>query len=100
MHIHDIVNFITENRDALITFMVSLIAILRLTAWGRAQTAALDAVVGVIEVLGARSVKAGVSDVADSLPTDAQDALTDSVAKADPKKDAPGLFVRLLKFVF
>ncbi|MHB1002097.1 MAG: hypothetical protein ACYC27_22890 [Armatimonadota bacterium] len=100
MHIHDIVNFITENRDVLITFMASLIAILKLTAWGRAQAAALDAVVGVIEVLGARNVKAGVSDVADSLPTDAQDALTDSVAKADPKKDDPSLFVRLLKFVF
>ena len=97
MHISDVIRFMVENREVLITFIISLLAVVKLTAWGKAQSAALDAVVGVIEQLGARDVKAGVSDASGDLSSGAQDAIEDSVAKADPKKNASSLIIRVLR---
>lgn len=99
MHASDIIRFMVENREVLITFIISLLAVVKLTAWGKAQSAALDAVVGVIEQLGARDIKVGVSETAGDLPSGAQDAIADSVAKADPKKNAPSLIIRVLREV-
>ncbi len=100
MHVSDTIRFIIENRDVLITFLIALIAVVKLTAWGKAQSSALDAVVGVIEGLGARNIKAGVSDAVSDLPAGAQDAIGDSVAKADPKKESSSLFTRIVREVF
>lgn len=86
MQIDQIVRFILENREVLLTFVAALIAVLKLTAWGKAQAAALDAVVGVIERMGLREVKAAIASKETALPAAAKDALKDSVAKADPKK--------------
>ena len=97
---NDALKFVIENRDTIITFFIALIAMLRLTAWGRAQASALDAVIGVIETLGARSVKEGVSDASINLPEGIQDAIDDSVAKADPKKKKPSLLIRIVREVF
>jgi uncharacterized lipoprotein NlpE involved in copper resistance len=88
VQINQIVGFILENREVLLTFVVSLIAVIKLTAWGRAQSAALDAVVGVIERMGVRDVKTAVARTETTLSSAAKDALKDSVAKADPKKSA------------
>lgn len=88
MQIDQIVKFILENREVLLTFVIALIAVVKLTAWGKAQSAALDAVVGVIERMGLREVKAAVASKETALPAAAKDALKDSVAKADPKKSA------------
>ena len=41
--------FFFDHTEVLTTLLVSLIAILKLTSWGRAQSAALDAVIGIIE---------------------------------------------------
>ena len=86
MQIDQIVRFILENREVLLTFVIALIAVVKLTAWGKAQAAALDAVVGVIERMGLREVKSAVASKEAALPAAAKDALKDSVAKADPKK--------------
>lgn len=93
-------NTIVENREVFIAFLVSLLAIIKLTAWGRARAAALDAVVNVIESLGAREVKNGVVSAEKVLSTTATDALRDSVAKADPKKTPQNAVSRFVKEVF
>lgn len=100
MHISDIIKFCIENKDVLITFIISLVAVIKLTAWGKSQASALDAVVGIIEQLGARSVKLGVAGSMCNLSESAQDAIADSVAKADPKKESPSLFIRILRALF
>ena len=95
----DVIRFLIENREVLIGFIVSLVAVVKLTAWGKAQARALDAVVGVIEQVGAGDVKTGVSLVENGLPSGAKDAIRDSVAKVDPKKSEPSLFTRILREV-
>lgn len=88
MHLDQTLKTIVENREILVVFILSLIAIIKLTAWGKAQSAALDTVVGVIEQLGVGEVKRAVARTESSLAEAAQDAIRDSVAKADPKKSA------------
>jgi hypothetical protein len=100
MNTIDIIRLIADNREAFIAFIIALVAVVKVTAWGKAQAAALDAVVGVIEGLGAGDVKSGVSNAAVDLSAGAQDAITDSVAKADPKKSQPSLIFRVLREVF
>ncbi len=100
MNTNDTIRFLVENREVLITFVIALIAVIKLTAWGKAQASALDTVVGVIEQFGLGTVKRAVSDAAGDLPAGAQDAISDSVAKADPKKTQPSLLIRIFREVF
>ncbi len=97
MQLSEMVRFLAENREVLITFILSLIAVIKLTAWGKAQAAALDMVVGVIEELGISTVKRAVSNAAGDLAAGAQDAISDSVAKVDPKKKSPSLAIRIVR---
>lgn len=97
MQIDQLVRFILENREVLAAFVVALIAVIKLTAWGKAQAAALDAVVGVIERMGVGEVKAAVAKTQTTLSPAAKDALTDSVAKTDPKKSALSTAWRVLR---
>lgn len=94
------IRFIADNREILITFLIALMAVIKLTAWGRSQALALDSVVGVIEALGARDVKSEVSDATSDLPAGVRNAISDSVAKADPKKESPSVLTRILRAVF
>jgi len=96
----DVVKFIVDNKEVLITFVVSLVAVIKLTAWGKAQSTALDAVVAVIEKLGANAVKLKVANSMVALSEGVQDAISDSVAKADRKKTPPSAFVRFLRELF
>lgn len=100
MHTSDTIRFLIENREVLITFIIALIAVIKLTTWGKAQASALDAVVGVIEQLGLGNAKSAVSNAAGDLSSGAQDAISDSVAKADPKQTQPSLVTRILREVF
>ena len=100
MHIDQIFSFIVENREVLGTFVIALIAVIKLTARGKAQAAALDAVVGIIERLGVREVKAAVARTEAALPAAAKDALKDSVAKADPKKSTLSTAWKVVREVF
>jgi len=95
-----LIGFVLENREVLLAFILSLIAIIKLTAWGKAQSAALDAVVGVIERIGAREVKREVAMAQMSLPAGAKDALKDSVAKADPKKSPLTIGWKIIREIF
>ena len=52
--------FFFDHKELLTTLLVSLIAILKLTSWGRAQSAALDAVIGIIERVGDKKVKTDI----------------------------------------
>lgn len=81
-----IIGFIWENREVFATFIASLIAVVKLFAWGKAQSSALDAVTRAIERLGAVDVKKAVALSEMVLPNSAREALHDSVAKVDPKK--------------
>lgn len=98
MHLDQTIKTVIENREILVTFILSLIAIIKLTSWGKAQSAALDTVVGVIEQIGARDVKSGVAATATSGAT--KDAIADSVAKSDPKKTPKSFVLRVLREVF
>lgn len=100
MHLDQTLKTIIENREILVAFILSLIAITKLTAWGKAQSAALDTVVGVIEQLGIGEVKRAVARTESSLAEAAQDAIRDSVAKADPKKTTKCPFLRVVREVF
>ncbi len=100
MQIDQTVVFILGHKELFVTFLMSLLTIIRLTAWGRAQAAALDAVIGVVERLGAADVKTGVTGTQKRLGDAAKDAITDSVAKADPKKAPKAVILRVLREVF
>jgi hypothetical protein len=100
MQIDEVVRFVLENREVLVAFLVALIAVVKLTAWGKAQAAALDAVVGVIERIGAHEVKSGVARKEYGLAAAAKDALRDSVAKADPKKSPPRIGWKIVREIF
>jgi len=64
-----------------------VLAIVRLTRWGRSNAEALDAVIGAIERQEAVDVKADVAAM--DLPSAAQDVLDDKVAVHDAEKENP-----------
>ncbi|MEP0842181.1 MAG: hypothetical protein AAC993_06500 [Dehalococcoides mccartyi] len=94
-----ILTFILDHKELIATLFVTLFTVIKLTAWGRAKAAALDAVIGVIERLGAKEVKTGVAGQELKLEAAAQDALRHAVAKADPKKTPDGTGTRIVREV-
>ncbi len=94
------ISFVSDNREVFVTLVVSLLAVVKLTAWGRAKSAALDTVTTVIEQLRAKDVKQAVAVKEAVLPSGAVAALQTSVAKADPKKEAPGPATSLVRELF
>lgn len=81
-----ILNFFLDNKELFAGLIVTVLTIVKLTAWGRAKAGALDAVIGVIEQMGANYVKNGVAVQESNLASSAKDALRHAVAKADSKK--------------
>ncbi len=94
------ISFVTENRDLFVTLAASLLAVIKLTAWGKAKAIALDTVTTVVEQLRATDVKQAVAAKEAELTAGALDALQVSVAKADPKKDVPGPVRRFVRELF
>lgn len=90
-----VLSFIVNNWEVLITLVVALIAVVKVTAWGRANAAALQLIINVIEQLQLRSVKQEVARQQDALPAIAQDAITDAVALADTKQTPLPLILRI-----
>ena len=88
---------ILDNKELFVTLIVTVLAIVKLTAWGRAKADALDAVIGVIERLGANFVKNGVAAQESKLAPPVKDALQHAVAKADPKKTPVPPAARLVR---
>lgn len=82
----------SANADALAGLAIVLATVAKLTAWGRANKAALDGVVAAIETARpkeGRVVKARVRGEALGLSPAARDALEDAVARADVQKPTP-----------
>lgn len=100
MRIDQLYSFTVENKEVLGTFVIALIAVIKLTAWGKAQAAALDVITGIIERIGAGEIKSRVAQAEADLSAAAKDAIQNSVAKADPKKTPESAVVRFLKEVF
>ena len=92
-----ILTFILDHKELIGTLIVTLLTVVKLTAWGRAKATALEAVIGVIERLGAKEVKTGVAGQELKLETAAQDALRHAVAKVDPKKTPDGTVTRIVR---
>jgi hypothetical protein len=97
--LEQILTFVLAHKELIATLFVTLITVIKLTAWGRAKASALDAVIGVIERLGAKEVKTGIAGQELKLETAAQDALRHAVAKADPKKTPDGAVSRIVREV-
>ena len=94
------ISFVSDNRDLFITLVGSLLAIIKLTAWGKAKAAALDTVTTVVEQLRATDVKNAIAAKEAELTAGALDALQVSVAKADPNKTVPGPVTRIVRELF
>ena len=97
--LEQILTFVLDHKELIATLFVTLVTVIKLTAWGRAKASALDAVIGVIERLGAKEVKTSVAGQELKLETAAQDALRHAVAKVDPKKTPDGPVTRIVREV-
>jgi len=95
-----LVSFVMENWGALLTLLLALIAVAKVTAWGRANAAALQLIIDIIEQLQLRTVKQAVASRQADLPPLAQAAIQDAVAQADPKQTSPSLLWRLVRVMF
>lgn len=95
-----IFSFFIDNWEVLLTFLLALIAVVKVTAWGRANAAALQLIINVIEQLQLRTVKQEVARQQEGLPDIAQDAITDAVAVADTKQTPLPLILRIGRELF
>jgi len=94
-----IIKLLLENIDLIGTLIGSIIAVLKLTSWGKAKSDALDTVVNVIEKVDSLEIKGSVSAMEGNLNPAAKDALRHAVDKADPKKTPVALAGRILKIL-
>lgn len=85
----DYIKIVLENWDTIMVIIGAIIALIRLTAWGKANKAALDTVTEAIEQLDAKEVKEKVDNLHGALPKGAANALQDSVRKVDKSKTPP-----------
>ncbi len=82
--LEQILNFLIENKELFATLFVTLLTILKLTSWGRSESAALDAVIEAVERVDDKKVKRQVAARQAHLNTAVQDALDYAVSKVDP----------------
>ena len=82
----DSLHFMLTHGDALVTLALAGIAVVKLTAWGRANAEALQTVVDAIEQAQQPAVKQTVAQAQGELSEIAQDALLHAVQTADVKK--------------
>lgn len=78
--------FVLTHGDTFITLVLSIIGVIKLTAWGRANAEALGLLVDVIEQKNNTDIKQAVATQQTSLSEVAQDALMDAVNTSDAKK--------------
>lgn len=86
----EILQTLFDNWGTILSIITVIIAIVRLTAWGKANKEALDNVVEAIETIDSKEVKEAVKASHKKLPTGSANALTNSVQKADSTKPTPG----------
>ena len=91
--------FVIENKELLATFLVTLLTILKLTSWGRSESAALDTVIEAVERVDDKKVNRQVATRQAHLNTAVQDALDYAVSKVDPKKETATVAARVAREV-
>ncbi|MHB9129735.1 MAG: hypothetical protein ACYDBB_01425 [Armatimonadota bacterium] len=82
----ELLKFAFTHGDAFITLLLSIIGVVKLTAWGRANAEALALLVDVVEQKNSTEIKQAVATQQTGLSEVAQDALADAVNTADAKK--------------
>ena len=97
--LEQILTFILENKELFATLLLTLITILKLTSWGRSESAALDAVIEAVERVDDKKVKRQVAARQAHLNTAVQDALDYAVSKVDPKKETATVAARVAREV-
>ncbi|MHB9131172.1 MAG: hypothetical protein ACYDBB_08795 [Armatimonadota bacterium] len=90
---------LVENRETLVTFALAGMALLKITAWGRANAEALQTLIHVIEALKVKEVKQAMAGLEADLSEAAQDVLRDAVATVDEKKTPLALALRVAREV-
>lgn len=92
-----VVSWCIDNQETILAFIGVVFALLRATAWGRANKAALEAVSQVIEESGVKELKKKVAEEQQKLDPAASDALQAAVSTVDPGKETPKLANLLVK---
>lgn len=95
--ITDLLRFFFGNLDIILGAVLPIIAVLKLTSWGRANAEALRAAALVIEELGAKEVKEAIASKESGLTDVAKDVLQDAVSTVDPKKTPRGSFELMVR---
>ena len=95
-----LIDLVLANKELSAALILAVIAVLKLTAWGKANAKALEVVVQVIEGLELIEAKARVAATEPKLSTGAQDALQNAVAKVDPKKIPDSMGTAIAREVF
>ena len=95
-----LLSFVIEHWGVLLTFLLACIAVVKVTAWGRANAAALQLIIDIIEQLQLRTVKQEVASRQTALPSIVQDVITDAVAVADAKQKPLPLILRIGREIF
>lgn len=89
--------FLIEHKELFATLLVTLITIIKLTTWGRSESAALDAVIEAVERVDDKKTKDEVARRQAHLNTAVQDALDYAVSKVDPKKETATVVARFAR---
>jgi len=93
------IHFVMAHGDTIITLLVAVVGVLKLTAWGRANAEALALLVEIIERKNSKEIKSAVSSLQGDLSSVAQDALEDAVNTVDVKKKALPTALRVCREV-
>ena len=96
----NLINLVMANKEITVALVLAVVAVLKLTAWGKANSKALELVVSVIEGLDALDVKSRVAANESKQTSGVQDAIEDAVAKADKKKTPASTVAKLTREVF
>ena len=75
-----VMTFVIAHKALICTLLMSGIGLVKLTAWGRANARALEAVAQAVEDVEAKDVKLVVWESEARLPAAARDALHDAIA--------------------
>jgi Mor family transcriptional regulator len=94
------IHFMFTHGDAVVTLLVAVIGVVKLTAWGQANAEALSLLVDVIEQKNSTDIKKTVASLHGDLSKVAQDVLEDAVNTADEKKKALPTVLRVCREVF
>lgn len=91
-----VLNFILQNQELVITLLGFVVAILRLTKWGKSNQDALIKVTEEIEALGDKELKQAIAARFETAPVGQQDVINHAVSVADPFKTPKSGYERLL----